>query len=273
LSGLITVEEISKALPAEYTVSKLLDSGGQGAVFEGTCGGVRAAIKLITPHSTEPKRIDREVQFLRATQHESMVRVIGYTNCVLRGITIPVVAYEFIDGGNLSKWLDQQPPKGEELLVSLGRQISSAIDVIWNAKERVVHRDIKPHNIMERTESQFVLVDFGFAKHVDLSNMTAMGVNPGTPGFMSPEQAGGRINLTSKSDIFSLGVTMFMFATQKHPYKGIQPRGPVKIAEDIHQLRTDLSPEFRSILLSMLSISPSDRPNDLTARFDALRRR
>ena len=270
MSASITIDEINTSLPDNFYIQDHIAEGGQGAVFKGTYGDSVSAIKIIDPLITEDKRVKREIDFLKTVDHSSIIKVMGADQVVLRGTTYQVIAYDYLSEGNLEEYMSSlSSPTSLRDILKLGFDISSAVETMWSAKERVVHRDIKPLNIMKGNENGWVLVDFAFARHIDLSNLTAMG-SPGTNGFKSPEQAMGRKNLTFKSDVFSLGVTLFLFCTGEHPYKGTQPIPATSITLDINSLRPDLPIELRKLILRMLENTPSLRPSKLADEFTLL---
>lgn len=270
MSSIVTLPEIQAALPKHVTISSLLDSGGQGSVFMGTCNNNLSAIKIVNPITTEKKRIEREIKFLKATTHPNIVKLFDYQQITIRNTEFQLIAYEYIDQGDLSKALGRTPLPTASEIIKLATSIGNAINVLWGTQERLVHRDIKPKNIMVSSTGNYVLVDFGFARHIDLSDITIGGA-PGTPGYASPEQALGRKHLTFKSDVFSLGVTLFVFASGKHPYSGHQPFPTTPVSEEIFKVRADLDPKLLNAILAMLKPSPVDRPADVAGLFAALR--
>jgi serine/threonine-protein kinase len=117
-----------------------------------------------------------------------------------------------------------------------------------------------------QTAARNVLVDIGFAKHLDRSMLTVAG-NPGTPGFMSPEQFGGRRNLTNRSDAYSLGLTLYVLAAGHHPFGRDQARiGRVPFAP-LATHRPDLPPAFCVLIDAMLNPIAHLRPDQLSQRF------
>jgi eukaryotic-like serine/threonine-protein kinase len=115
-----------------------------------------------------------------------------------------------------------------------------------------------------------VLVDVGFARHLDRSDVTAIGFTVGTQGYMAPEHARGRRSLTVHADAFSLGVTLYQLAARKHPFRRNQARimagtQPVDLAQE----RRDLSPALCAAIHRMMSPVASTRPRALAAFFAA----
>lgn len=260
---------INAALPAHFTVSGALDGGAQGSVFTGTCDGQKSAIKLFDPRGDE-RRVEHEIELLRGIDLPSVVRILGYCKIDVSGQPIHIVAYELHQNGNLCDLVQRAStnPLGFDLLKRFALDTVQAVEAIWQL--RVVHRDIKPANILRRDDDGFVVVDFGFARHLDHSDMTLPGTSPGTMGYKSPEQAMGRRSLTVKSDVFSLGVTLYELATGHHPFQRQQSMIGQSTVAPLRTLRSDLSVAFCKLVDQMLHTVPSARPGNLTTRLSAL---
>lgn len=270
-SGGDVADELRKALSARYTVVGAFGSaGGQGSVYRGTCDGHEAAIKAFSP-TTDERRIKRELDTLQRLTCPHLVRVLGVeaVRIVSMG-EITVVAYELHSGGDLTQHLGPTAAKLSEAdLVKIAAEVGLAIDVLW--KERIVHRDVKPANIVRAADGRLVLVDLGLARHVDRSGITRPGGAPGTPGFMSPEQAEGRQNLTIHADAFSLGVTLYCLAAREHPFGGRQDVIMSRVVPPrLHTKRPDLSVRFCAAVDKLLSLRPSGRPRNLAAEFTGI---
>lgn len=257
------LDVLRATLPGEFTIIGFIDGGGQAAVFDGTYGGERVALKVFSPDA-EQRRIDREIAALQAIDCDYLVKVRGSTAVTIQGDRLPVVAYEFLDGGDLRALL---PPAGRPdfaTLQTIGLHVSTAIDALWT--RRVVHRDIKPANIV-RSGARNVLADVGLARHIDLPTLTILGGRAGTPGFMSPEQAFGRRNLTINSDLFSFGVTLYLLAAGVHPFNGQQALIGMATPTPLAQHRPDLPAPFCQLVDSTLAIVSHRRPTGVTERF------
>lgn len=259
------LSEIKAAMPAHCSVTGYLDQGGQGAVFEGTHNGHRVAIKLFDPRG-DNRRLDREIELLKAIRCKHLVSIVDTFEIQLSGSPVSVVVYEFLSGGDLRK-LPPRPPL--KTLVKIGADVCNALSKLWAL--RIVHRDIKPHNIMRSDPAidHFVLVDLGLARHLDRSDITAAGRSPGTPGYMSPEQATGRRNLTIKSDIFSLGLTLYTLAAAKHPFDNKQHLIGTTSPVPLRTLRTDLDESFCKMIAEMMAVRAPSRPDDCLGRFQS----
>jgi serine/threonine-protein kinase len=214
--------------------------------------------------TSDPRRIERELCALRAFDCPHLVKVVDTLSVDIEGSRHEVVAYEFLDGHDLTTLVQPSAARIDlATLKNVGEHVSIAIEHLW--MKRIVHRDIKPANIMQ-TATRNVLVDIGFAKHLDRSMLT-VGGNPGTRGFMSPEQFGGRRNLTNRSDAYSLGLTLYLLAAGQHPFGFDQPRiGRVPFAPLVTH-RPDLPAPFCDLVDAMLQPVAHLRPDHLSQRF------
>jgi eukaryotic-like serine/threonine-protein kinase len=260
-------DQLRAAAPQHISISAPLGAGGQGTVFRGTCNASPAAIKVFTP-ATDARRIDRECQLLSALNCPYVVRILEHFPVTVGTERLRIVVYEYHDGGDLTAHLQTATPQlTEKQLLSIGHQVGMGIATLWAS--RIVHRDIKPANIVRADDGRHVLVDVGFARHLDLSDITAAGGAPGTRGFRSPEQAKGRRSLTIHSDVFSLGVTLYYLALKRHPFMNADLMIPTPVNIGPLSARS-LSPGFVRLIQQMLEFTPAKRPSDLESRFSAL---
>jgi serine/threonine protein kinase len=263
------INQLRAAVSAEYQIDGYLDAGGQGAVFRGRYQNQEVALKVFAPTPDLQRSLDREIVLLQNLNHPNIVKIHRATTVVLNGSTCPLVAYEFLHGGDLRKHLAANAEQlTKQQILALGEEVASGIEALW--LHRIVHRDIKPANIVDGGTKN-VLVDVGFARHVDRSNLTLVGHVAGTPGYMSPEQARGRRNLTINSDIFSLGVTLYQLATRRHPFQQNQGLIGSTSPTPLSSLRSDLPPTLTGFIDQMMSVVPAQRPSNLAFRFNQLR--
>jgi serine/threonine protein kinase len=256
------------ALPADIQVDSYLDAGGQGAVFLGRYQAQQVALKVFATNHDQ-RRLDREIALLQNLNHPNIVKIRTARTVLLNGAICPLVAYEYLPGGDLRKHLAANAtPLTKEQVLDIGEEIASAVQVIW--ANRIVHRDIKPANIVDGATNH-VLVDVGCARYVDRSNLTLVGLAAGTPGYMSPEQARGRRNLTIHSDIVSFGVTLYQLAARRHPFQQNQALIGFSSPAPLSSLRPDLSPMLTGLIDQMLSVVPAQRPSNLAFRFNQLK--
>ncbi len=262
------IEKLNQALPDDYTVECPLGQGGQGAVFLGYKGdSQKVALKFF--ESPDPERLRREILLLQSVRCDWVVKLLDFCIIRLEERQVPMAVYEYVDGGDLRQVIRNGEQFEPDILLQLGEQIGSAIEALW--QRRIVHRDIKPDNIVRASDGRFVLVDVGFAQHLNLSTITHPAGQPGTSGYRSPEQCGARRRLTVHSDVFSFGVTIFEVATHKHPWNRNQALIGRTQPASLRHLRPDLDFRFVALVEQMLRLRPSERPPNPGSRFRQLR--
>jgi len=248
-------DNISALLPGHVELGDRLTKGGQGVVYRGKVNGQEAAIKVYFPGQLF-KRIDREVALLGSLKCGSIVGLLWSGEIAIGGEALPVVATTFVAGRGLDV-LVRDGPLHADRLGPIAYDIAAAIDAMWS--RRVVHRDIKPSNIVITPEGRACLIDLGLARHLDQSPLTAMGVTWGTYGYLSPEQTRAVRQLSCKSDIFSLAVTLVEAALGRHPSNHDQLR---LLDMRLHETLPHSFPAWkhRLTLMSMLHPRPTARP-------------
>jgi serine/threonine protein kinase/Tfp pilus assembly protein PilF len=194
-----------------YIRTSLLGQGGAGEVWKSwdTVLERWVALKFLKfEDNDELSRLKREAQTAARLSHPHIAAVfeIGEAN----GRTF--LAMEYIDGQTLATY----PRNDHRKLVSLVREVAQAIQYAHD--QGVVHRDVKPGNIMVDTSGRPYILDFGLARHID-SDRTAGEYILGTPSYMSPEQARGGM-VDSRSDVYSLGATLYELLSDRPPFKG-----------------------------------------------------
>ncbi|HEY7326848.1 MAG TPA: serine/threonine-protein kinase [Gemmataceae bacterium] len=203
-----------------FTIDKELGSGAMGTVYRGryTKTGQVMAIKIMAPgigstNAAAVDRFEREIAILKQLNHPNIVRFYGAG----KQQSMRYFAMELIDGESLDKVMSRRGRMTWEEVVELGKQLCSALQ---HAHEQgIIHRDLKPSNIMVLTDGTLKLTDFGIAKDRDLEGLTATNCTVGTASYMSPEQCKGERNLTSKSDLYSLGVMIYELVTGQKPFQ------------------------------------------------------
>jgi serine/threonine-protein kinase len=261
-------DRLRAVLPSHVSIATSLATGGQGTVFRGECRGSPAAVKVFSA-ATDLRRVDRECDLLSKLSCPHVVRLIEHFDVKVDADSLRIVVYEFHPGGDLSRLhASGSAAVSEALLLKIGQEIGTGIATLWMS--RIVHRDIKPANIVKAADGRFLLVDVGLARHLDLSDLTAAGGAPGTRGFRSPEQSLGRKSLTINSDVYSLGMTLYVLAAKRHPFGGIDITSPASIDVAPMTAARPLSKGLVALIKQMLEFSPARRPSDIVARFSAL---
>ena len=250
-----------------YRIVSQLGAGGMGVVYlaQDTRLHRKVAIKLLparfTADADRLRRFEQEALAISALNHPNIITIheIGET-AAGRFIVMELVA-----GRTLRSLVAEQIELTSVL--AWGAQIAKALHAAHKAK--IIHRDIKPDNIMVRDDGYVKVLDFGLARlntaHDELSGaMTMPGTVMGTVRYMSPEQTRGEI-VTTASDIFALGIVLYELATGQHPFHGatlfavmqaITTQAPVIPV----QLNPALPPELNALLLRMLAKDTAQRP-------------
>ena len=212
-------EAITKA--GRYQIIGELGRGSMGVVYEGfdPVIGRTVAIKTMLTEGLSPQefqefkaRFQREAQAAGTLAHPNIITVydFGEDNGIL------FLAMEYLDGKSLEKLVEEQNILPIETILPIYDQVCSSLDHAHQHK--IVHRDVKPANIMILHSGQVKMTDFGIAKMMSMG-MTQAGQILGTPNYMSPEQVKGR-QVDGRSDIFSLGVILYELVTGEKPFGG-----------------------------------------------------
>ncbi|MFI0760840.1 bifunctional serine/threonine-protein kinase/ABC transporter substrate-binding protein [Streptomyces anulatus] len=242
---------------AGYRVLGRLGAGGMGVVLLGRSpGGALVAIKLIRAEYADDAafraRFRREVAIARQVRNRWAVPVVDADT----EAPAPWLATEFVPGPALSEAVGSGGPLPERGVRALGSMLAEALEAVHAAG--LVHRDVKPGNVLLGLDGPR-LIDFGIARALDDTVLTATDVIVGSPGFLSPEQAQGR-RIGPASDVFSLGCVLVYAATGGRPFGS----GPVEamLFRTVHDA-ADLSalpPGLVPVVEACLSKDPEDRP-------------
>ncbi len=206
----------------DYSLVRRLGQGGMGVVFEARGpDGARVVLKI--PHFQlleEPgarDRYHRELEVTRLLDHPNVQRVVA-TGVVARG-DMPYLALEWIDGSLLRDHLYDGSPVGVDEAVGIAIQVCDALDYCHT--RGVVHRDLKPDNLMVGRDGRVRLIDFGASLLEGATRITTSSNSPalGTPDYMSPEQVQGHRG-DARSDIYSHGAMVYEMLTGHPPYRG-----------------------------------------------------
>src|SRR5260370_30540566 len=201
-----------------FGMEKELGSGAMGSVYQARYrkNGRRVAIKVIhegqSSSETGLARFEREKQVLKQLNHRNIVQV--YDAELFKGA--PFYVMEFIEGEPVNELLQRRGRLTWEEVVEIGKQVCAALKHAHD--QGIVHRDIKPSNLMVTADGTVKLTDFGIAKDLDVTQLTAANCTVGTASYMSPEQCRGERDLTFKSDLYSFGVVLYELLTGRRPF-------------------------------------------------------
>lgn len=200
-----------------YEILRLLGAGGMGAVYQARDQELdrMVALKVIRPDLAGQtkilERFKQELILARQITHKNVIRIFDLgSSGPLRFITM-----EFVEGRDLSAILSAGQPSIEESLQII-RQVCQALEAAH--AERVVHRDLKPQNIMVNGRGKVTVMDFGLAFSTEMTGLTQTGMLLGTPAYMSPEQAQGK-PLDARSDLYALGIIFYEMVAGDIPFR------------------------------------------------------
>jgi tetratricopeptide (TPR) repeat protein/predicted Ser/Thr protein kinase len=209
-------------LGGRYEILELLGQGGMGAVYKARDREVDrlVALKVIRPelagHPDVLRRFKQELILARQVTHKNVIRIFDLGEA--EGAKF--ISMEYIDGRDLKSIHAERGKLQPEEAAEIIEQVCLALDAAH--AEGVIHRDLKPQNIMVDKHGRVVVMDFGIARSKELSGLTQTGDLVGTPEYMSPEQAKGE-EIDSRSDLFSLGIILYELLTGISPYEATTP--------------------------------------------------
>ena len=250
-----------------YRLEELLGEGAAGLVFAARDGeGNRVALKLLRPELADDRvmvaRFEREAKLARDLgTHVVPVLELG------RSDGIEYLAMPFYAGGSLALRLRVAGPLGLDDAVELAAQLGRGLDALHG--KGVLHRDVKPSNVLLDGEGTAALSDFGLARSADSTRLTADGQLLGTPHYLAPELIEGS-EASRQSDIYALGCVLYECLVGEPPFAG---RGAAQIGyahlteppPDLRARRPELPEGAAHALLAALEKEPESRPTTATA--------
>jgi eukaryotic-like serine/threonine-protein kinase len=266
--------EIGQTLGGRYRLIELLGQGGMATIYRATDTGLGrdVALKLLRPeYLRDPdfsSRFRHEAQAAASLSHPNVVTVFDYGE----DPSGPFIAMELVDGEDLASILKRSgalpPRQSARIAAAVARALAAA-----HAKG-IVHRDVKPGNVLIGRDGRVKVVDFGIARAVAEAQMTLPGTTLGSVHYFSPEQARGE-QTTEASDIYSLGIVLYEMLTGVRPWTGdsaasvalARLTGPVP---DPMAARSTLPPDVAAITRKALAQAPGDRFSSASAMADAL---
>jgi serine/threonine protein kinase len=255
----------------KYEVLEPIGVGGMSTVYKARAraNGDLVAIKLVSANRAGSavmiKRFEQEFLTAHRLNHPNIVRSLDYGT--YRGL--PYQVMEFVPGQSLGQRIDYSgrlPPLEAAEIIT---QVADALDYLH--RQKVIHRDVKPDNILFTADFRVKLIDLGLIKQQveeggkDLS-LTKLGQGLGTPNFMAPEQFEDARNIDHRCDIYGLGATMYMAVTGVWPFAADNPVQSMQMKarnelKPPRQLVPTLSEQVERAILRAMSVHPKDRQN------------
>jgi tRNA A-37 threonylcarbamoyl transferase component Bud32 len=237
----------------KYEVLQKVGEGGMATVYRGrhTTLGRDVAIKVLHPHLSSStrnrKRFAREARAIEQLRHENILEIYDYSGNDTEDCYIVT---EFVAGETLTELMNRTGKLPSEVVAMIGLHLAQALE--FAHAQGVLHRDLKPDNVMIRADGTVKLMDFGIARFLDESQVTMTGALVGSPAYMSPEQA-REGELDARSDLFSLGTVLFFLVTGHLPFSGSNPSLILKnIIEGNRPAVTELAPSMSASLADVV---------------------
>ena len=212
----------SRILSGRYELLEKIGDGGMAVVYKGKDKLLNRyiAVKILRPEFTKDatfvENFKRESQAAAGLSHPNIVGVYD----VGREGNINYIVMELIEGDTLNKIIEKEAPMDYRKVIDISKQVASALRVAH--KNKIIHRDVKPHNIMVTNDGVVKLADFGIARAVNDATLSTGSKIVGSVHYFSPEQARGNY-VDERSDIYSLGIVMYEMLTGKVPFDGDNP--------------------------------------------------
>jgi tetratricopeptide (TPR) repeat protein len=262
-------DQLQKTLGTAYTLERELGGGGMSQVFLAVDTRLKrkVVVKVLAPEMAQGisvDRFEREIQTAAALQQANIVPVLsaGETN------GLPFYTMPFVEGESLRHRLGRGPLTTNEV-VSVLRDVARAL--AYAHARGVVHRDIKPDNVL-LSGGAAVVTDFGIAKAISASRtgaggatLTSVGTSIGTPAYMAPEQAAGDPNVDHRADIYALGAMAYELLSGQPVFAGRTPQRMLaahmgEAPKNIAELRPDTPAQLGEMVMRCLAKEASDRP-------------
>src|SRR5690348_785373 len=258
-----------EVLGDRYELQEPIGRGGMATIYRAVDlrMGRTVAVKILREvYSSDPKfvtRFQREARAASALQHPNIVQVFDYGQS---GDSY-YIAMEFIEGADLRRYLKKHGMLSNERAIEIAHDVALGLGAAH--KRGIVHRDVKPQNVMLNDDGLVKLTDFGIAsvyKDVDAERLTTTGMTLGTVQYYAPEQAQGEI-VTPAADIYALGIVMYEMLTGRTPFDGDTPvavamRHIQDIPEPPSRINQMIPRDLERIILRCLEKDPRDRyPN------------
>lgn len=259
-----------------YLLVKRLGEGGMATVYRGFDQRLQVwrAIKVLLPEYAKKKKImarfETEAQTMAMLEHPHIVRVYD----VDREGDFPYIVMELVEGGCLVDWLEAHGPMPPRMAVDVIVEVCQALQFAHD--RQIIHRDIKPHNIMIDRKGICRLTDFGIARAGDSEDaLTKTGAVMGTWGYMAPEQRTDAKHVDGRADIYALAASLFSLLTDKTPMDLFLAEREISMLDGIHEAvipvlikateyrkedRYDSATAFAAALLGIRDALPENPP-------------
>ena len=241
-----------------YRIVSILGQGGMGAVYRANDEHLNIPVALkenLFLTDEYSRQFQREARILASMRHPGLPHVADYFVIEGQG---QYLVMDYIEGEDLRQRMERTGPLPERDAIIIGISVLDALFHLHTRTPPVIHRDIKPGNIKVTLEGSAVLVDFGLAKFLQPGQATQTGARAMTPGYSPPEQY-GTSRTDARSDIYSLGATLYAALTGTIPEDGLNRMAGKTDLTDIRLLRPKVNRRLADIIERAMEIEPDDR--------------
>ena len=271
-----SIASAGSALGSRYVLEQLIAVGGMGQVWKATDQVLEraVAVKLLRQDLIDSEdfrqRFRAEARLAARLSHPGIAHVYDYAEDVADGQRLAFLVMELVDGQPLSDHLARRDRPNVGEVVSILDQAAQALSAAHDVG--IVHRDVKPGNLLITPHGRVKVTDFGIARAIDTADITEVGQVIGTVRYMSPEQARGE-EATPASDVYSLAVIGYEMLSGHTPFDGDTPVAIAlaHVQSAPQPLPASVPGELRSLIAQSLAKQPEERPSDGAAFACALR--
>lgn len=213
-----------------YNIVDFINDGGFGVVYKAEKDGVLYALKLFREvyvlkeyRRGDDNRIQREIDIIKSVKHKNLVNYVDSFVEEVDNSPHHFLVMEFIDGTNLREIIESEGSLTEEEAKAYFLQVLDGVEALHHTQgvegfSGVIHRDLKPDNVLVDKEGKVKVTDFGISKIIDYTSLTSTGSFIGTSPYMSPEQIVDSKHIDRRSDVYALGVLLYEMLTGVHPH-------------------------------------------------------
>ncbi|MDP9491064.1 MAG: protein kinase [Actinomycetota bacterium] len=263
-----------EVIAGRYELVELIGKGGMSSVWQAHDRLLDriVAIKILHPHFTEDEeyveRFRREARSVAQLSHPNIVTVIDRGEDAGR----QYIVFEYVEGENLKQLVERGGPMPIRDALLMALQMARALAFAHG--RGLIHRDVKPQNVLLNTDGQAKMTDFGIAREVDVEGVTITGTVLGTSEYIAPEQARGQ-QVDSQTDVYSLGVVLYELLTGGVPYDGdnfvtVALKHVNEPVPSVPERRPDAPPRIALAIERAMAKSPDERYGSMDELVDEL---